>query len=112
MSYLPSQFWRAEQDGLTGCERDVHRAQSLFERFHRFCPPRMVRERCRRLIPKVLVDLGRLRALVYSAERGPCGPRTFIHFMETPPRLACNPEGTQLYILGGRYQVTRRGIEG
>jgi hypothetical protein len=32
--------------------------------------------------------------------------------MQTPPVLAANPEGTQLYILGGRYRVTRKGIVG
>jgi hypothetical protein len=54
-----------------------------------------------------------LRGLIYSSDRGQCGaPRTFIHFLRTPPRLACDPAGRQLYILGGRYRVTRRGIEG
>jgi hypothetical protein len=32
--------------------------------------------------------------------------------LENPPMLACNAAGTQLYILGGQYRVTRRGIEG
>lgn len=68
---------------------------------------------CRRLIPPVLVQLGFLRGLIYSSDRGQPGcPRTFVHFMRTPPRLACDPAGSQLFILGGRYRVTRRGIEG
>jgi len=32
--------------------------------------------------------------------------------METPPLLACDPSGTQLYVVGGRYRITERGIEG
>jgi hypothetical protein len=32
--------------------------------------------------------------------------------MEDPPRLVSNIDGTQLYIVGGSYQVTPRGIEG
>ncbi len=32
--------------------------------------------------------------------------------MQDPPRLVSNIEGTQLYILGGSYRVTSRGIEG
>jgi hypothetical protein len=69
--------------------------------------------RCKRRIPDVLVKLGRLRGLIYRSDRGCRGrPRTFIHFMERPPLLACNTGGSQLYILGGRYRVTRRGIEG
>ena len=61
---------------------------------------------------QVLVHLGALRGVVYSTDRGDGGVRTYIHFMEHPPVLACDSAGTQLYILGGRYRVTRRGIEG
>lgn len=64
-------------------------------------------------MPRVLVKLGRLRGLIYTSDKGNCGrPRTYIHFMRTTPLLACDPEGTQLHILGGRYRVTAHGIEG
>jgi hypothetical protein len=88
-------------------------AMTLFENFHRYSPPVFRYQHCRRLIPEVLVRLGRLKGLIYSSDRGQPGqPRTFIHFLETPPQLACDGAGKQLYILGGRYRVTRRGIEG
>jgi hypothetical protein len=65
------------------------------------------------MTPGSLVDLGALRGLIYSADRDGDGvAKTFIHFMETPPRLMYDPRGNQLYIVGGRYRVTRRGIEG
>jgi len=32
--------------------------------------------------------------------------------METPPRLVCDAKGKQLYIIGGNYKVTARGIDG
>ena len=67
----------------------------------------------RPLLSKLFVRLGSLRALIYTADRRGCGhPRTYIHFMETPPLLACDARGRQLYIIGGRYRVTPRGIEG
>jgi hypothetical protein len=89
-------------------------ARALFHRFHCFPPDRLHTIPCSRVMPDVVVRLGNLRGLIYSSNRGNCGraPRTFIHFMETPPMLACNPTGTQLYIMGGKYRVTRRGIEG
>jgi hypothetical protein len=60
-----------------------------------------------------LRDLGRLRALIYVSDRGCRGrPRTFIHFMRRWPRLACDRSGRQLFIIGGNYRVTPRGIEG
>lgn len=73
----------------------------------------MIRYPCRRTIPRVLVKLGSLKGIIYSSDRYTAGrSRTYIHFLETPPLLTCDPDGAQLYILGGRYRVTSRGIEG
>lgn len=92
---------------------ELARAHALFECFHDFSPPRLIRYRCATAKPKVLVKLGRLRGLIYTSDKGRCGsPRTYIHFMERMPLLACDPAGTQLHIVGGRYRVTARGIEG
>ncbi len=89
------------------------RARSLFRDFHSFAPGPVFLTRRERPAPHVLVRLGKLKGLIYSSDRGQCGrPRTFVHFMETPPMLAANPEGTRLYILGGRYRVTHKGIVG
>jgi hypothetical protein len=67
----------------------------------------------RRDIPNVLVQLGELRALVYRSDRGPVAtPRTYVHFFDRPPRLLADSTGTRLFIAGGCYRVTRRGIEG
>jgi hypothetical protein len=93
---------------------DFDQARRLFETFHAFAPPTLLQQRCERKIPDVLVKLGRLRGLIYTSDKGRCGqpPRTYIHFMNTMPLLACDPAGKQLHILGGRYRVTARGIEG
>ncbi len=97
------------------CDRrrpPVALACDRFRDFHSQEPSRIVRAACRRTMPRVLVQLGRLRALVYTADRGDGGQRSYIHFMEREPLLTCDPKGTQLYIVGGRYRITRRGIEG
>jgi hypothetical protein len=88
-------------------------AKRLFGRFHRFPPSRVLTGRCDRRVPRVLVRLGELKALVYSSDRGKPGqPRSFIHFMDSPPTLACDAAGRRLFILGGRFRVTPFGIEG
>jgi hypothetical protein len=93
--------------------RALREGGRLYASFHRFPPRSLRREACRRRIPGVLVDLGELRAVVYRSDRGSPGrPRTYVHFMESSPRLACDVSGRRLYILGGRYRVTERGIEG
>jgi hypothetical protein len=64
-------------------------------------------------MPDVLVKVGQMKGVIYSSDKEQCGrPRTFIHFMETPPILASDALGKQLYIVGGNYRVTSRGIEG
>ena len=64
-------------------------------------------------MPPVVVELGRLTGLMYRSDKWQRGrPRTFIHFMDDPPRLVTDTAGTQLYVVGGRYRVTARGIEG
>lgn len=68
--------------------------------------------RHQRVIPPVVVHLGHLVGLIYRADRGTGVPAAYIHFMADPPHLVANPEGDQLYIIGGRYRVTSRGIEG
>jgi hypothetical protein len=85
----------------------------LYRAFRRFGPSRVVTIEHFRVIPPIVVDLGELVGLMYRSDKGQPGhPRTYIHRMEDPPRLVSNIEGTQLYIVGGSYQVTPRGIEG
>jgi len=81
--------------------------------FNRFYPGRVLKVPHSRAIPRVLVQLGDLVGLMYRCDKWQPGrPRTFVHFMETPPLLACDTAGTQLYVIGGKYRVTSRGIEG
>lgn len=87
--------------------------EDLYRQFNRFEPARIEHVHHPRLIPPVVVELGELAGLIYRSDKWqPGSPRTYIHFMENPPRLVSNVRGTQLYIVGGDYRVTSRGIEG
>ncbi len=91
----------------------MRRGIGLYYAFNGFEPSRVMKVHHHRLIPSMVVELGELVALMYRSDKGrPGQPRTYIHRMENPPRLVSNIEGTQLYIVGGSYQVTPRGIEG
>lgn len=85
----------------------------MYRQFNGFGPSRTIRIPHARLIPPVVVELGELVGLVYRSDKGQPGRwRAYIHLMQDPPRLVSNVKGTQLYIVGGSYRVTPRGIEG
>jgi hypothetical protein len=102
-----------EQTIETRPTESLQRGRGLYHGFNGFEPARVVKVHHPRVIPPVVVELGELVGLIYRSDKGQPGqPQTYIHRMEDPPRLVSNVEGTQLYIVGGSYQVTPRGIEG
>jgi hypothetical protein len=85
----------------------------LDNKFYGFPSDKIILSRYCRIVPPVVVELGELRGVIYRTDKwSPGYNRTFIHFMEDPPKLVCNPPGNQLYIIGGSYRITPRGIEG
>jgi hypothetical protein len=98
--------------GLSDSQQ-LRAGEALYEEFNRFHADRIERIHHPRLIPPVVVELGELAGLIYRSDKWQPGKaRTYIHFMQDPPRLVSNVSGTQLYIIGGKYRVTSRGIEG
>jgi len=96
-----------------GIRQNVQQGIGLYRTFNRFDPSSIVMIRQSRVIPPVVVELGELVGLIYRSDKDQRGrPQAYIHFMEEPPRLVCNVEGRQLYIVGGSYRVTPQGIEG
>ncbi len=92
---------------------ELQRGAELYRQFYRFAPARLQRLAYPRLAPPVVVALGELVGVIYSSDKWhPGRPQTYIHFMEERPQLVSNAAGSQLYIVGGSYQITRRGIEG
>jgi hypothetical protein len=61
-----------------------------------------------------LAPVGELRGVIYRPFRALNGeaPKNYVHFFQRPPVLAADPAGRRLYIIGGRYRLTPRGIEG
>jgi len=94
-------------------KQEVGQGSDLYRQFNGYLPAHVTQVAHNRLIPPVVVELGELAGIIYRSDKlQPGQPRTYIHLMETPAQLVCNVEGTQLYIVGGAYRVTSRGIEG
>lgn len=93
--------------------RELERGAALYNAFRGFEPTMIRHIQHRRLMPPVVIDLGELAGLIYRTDKANPGERrTFVHFLENPPRLVSDVAGTQLYIVNGRYRVTANGIEG
>jgi hypothetical protein len=93
--------------------QDVDQGRTLYREFNHFDASRSIKVKHSRLIPPVVVDLGEMVGIIYRSDKGQPGqPQAYVHFMQDPPRLVSNVEGTQLYIVGGSYHITRQGIEG
>lgn len=91
----------------------LDQGNTLYQSFNHFKASQTVTVKHSRLMPPVVVDLGELVGIIYRSDKGQPGqPQAYIHFMQDPPHLVSNVEGTQLYIVGGSYRVTNRGIEG
>lgn len=93
----------------------IGEACALYRQFTGRAPQRLAIARLPRAQPGVLVDLGELTALVYRAARRAGAPgqaRSYVHRFDSPPRLLADAAGRRLFIAGGRFRVTRRGIEG
>lgn len=59
----------------------------------------------------VVAELGSLVAVTYRTRKALTSADWEHHFLRPLPSLAAGPSG-QLYIIGGKYRVTARGIEG
>lgn len=93
--------------------QEIHQGKALYQEFNHFEASRFIKVKHSRLIPPVVVDLGEMVGIIYRSDKGQLGqPQAYVHFMQDPPRLVSNVEGTQLYIVGGSYHITQQGIEG
>lgn len=99
--------------GQVASVREIQDGAGLYERFNHSSPSQVIKVRHARLMPPVVMHLGELAGLIYRSDKGqPRTLRTYIHFMEDPPKLVSDVLGTQLYIVGGSYRVSPQGIEG
>jgi hypothetical protein len=90
----------------------IENGSALYRRFSRLPARSLRRVAYQRLMPPVVVELGQLMAVVYRSDKWVGHPRTYIHYMDDPPRLVSDVNGRRLFVVGGSYRITARGIEG
>lgn len=87
--------------------RKVQQAAKLYKAFHGEAPKKITRKKA--TPTKVGMVLGKLEAVIYET---PDGKRYMHKFEGSRPTLAATHDGRQLFVQGGRYRMTARGIVG
>lgn len=94
--------------------REVARRPQIVERFRKTHGGRNPTEALRAsiTIPKTLIPIGHLYAVVYDADKGD-GVYPYRHpfEFEAQPLVCVDSTGSQLFLVGGAYTVTPHGIE-
>ena len=94
------------------------RGAKTFKKWHAFAPHHISRIKAPRRIPRTMVRLGELEALVYRSDKwagGPDNPQgkrlLYEHTTQRPrPVLATDPDGRDFFIVGGKMRVTADGL--
>jgi hypothetical protein len=87
-------------------------AQRLFTAFHGARPSRVTRVSIP-VPPRAMAAVGECIGIMYRARRDG-NVHNFLHKFfrsNARPTLAASPDGRTLYLLGGAYRFTNRGIE-
>jgi hypothetical protein len=90
-------------------KRDIRKAARLYEDFREESPRRA--RAVRVSLPKVAAVMGHVRAIEYDTTHG--GKTHLYKHTFAPgsrPLLVAGTRNGQLYLIGGRYHVTGRGI--
>ena len=91
----------------------LSQAAQMFRRFHGFDPKTVTSIAGERSIPRTLVRLGDLVEVSYRSNKFDRKTRDYVHKFGTPrPTLCTRPDGRGLFIVGGRFRNTARGIVG
>lgn len=93
-------------------DREVKEAMRRFESFHGARSRDVVRVRLPEL-PRVLLTVGECIGIMYRTRRNGRVENYLHRFFRRSarPTLAVSPDGRLLFLLGGGYRFTHRGIE-
>lgn len=88
------------------------RAERMFEVWHEFKSNRVKAVKVpSRVIPKHVVGLGKVVRIDYISNKWEGKPVTYTHSTKRPyPELVTDPDGRQLYLVGGRMKPTADGL--
>lgn len=100
----------AVQKQMRGKGADVRKAAELFTDFTGHDDPRLSKIRIPQM-PKAVLAIGQVDGIMYSTVRDNVAEKYIHEFRKSSrPLLAASPDGKQLYLIGGSYDFTERGI--
>jgi hypothetical protein len=95
---------------FSGAGRDIRKAAALYSDFTGHEDVRVGKVRVASM-PKTMLAIGKVDGILYSTVRDNVAEK-YIHKFKASsrPLLCSSPDGKQLYLLGGAYDFTERGI--
>ena len=94
-----------------GIREALRQSARTFRKWHGFDASSLVEVKGNQRIPRVLVALGMIPALVYKSDKWSGRMTTYEHKTREPRPLLCTgPDGKGLFIIGGRVKVTADGL--
>lgn len=98
------------KNAFSGKGRDLRKAAKLFSDFTGYNDPKVVKVR----VParsKIMLLIGDVDGILYTTSRDGQIEKYIHRFKrKARPQLLASPDGTQLYLIGGSYDFTERGI--
>lgn len=102
---------RDVQKQLAGRGAAVRKAAALYTDFTGHTDPQLTKVSVPQ-IPKAVVAIGQIDGIMYSTVRDGVAEKYIHRFRKNSrPLLTAAPDGKQLYVIGGSYNFTDRGIE-
>lgn len=98
------------QKQMTGQGRAVRKAAALYTEFTGHDDPRLTKIAIPS-IPQAALAIGEVDGIMYSTVRDGV-PEKYVHKFKrsSRPLMISSPDGKQLYLIGGSYDFTERGI--
>lgn len=91
-------------------KEELRKAYKLYEDFREAKPKKIIRLNYDDVVPKSLMSMGNLIEVKYDTTRGHKVEKYHHKFAVGSRPLLCASDTGLLYIIGGRYEVTERGI--
>jgi hypothetical protein len=116
LAVVGAAWWAWKKYGRRALRRNPDELDEFYRETHWGVSPRRRRRTAISELPRKLVEMGALEAVIYTTRKGGRKLADYIHHFGEDggkrPSLAVDPKNKRLHIVGGSYDVRPEGIVG